>query len=52
MDSISLIRNKSDTTQKAPLLGETIEFFLIRVFTIEESETTNTYVGKKDILFT
>jgi hypothetical protein len=33
--------------------GEAIElFFLIRVFKIEESETANTYVGKKGMLHT
>jgi hypothetical protein len=33
--------------------GEAIEFFLlIRVFKIKESETANTYVGKKGILYT
>jgi hypothetical protein len=45
----SLIRKKSDTSQNYRFSGEAVELFifLIRVFRIEESETANTYVGKK-----
>jgi hypothetical protein len=34
--------------------GEAIElfFFIIQIFKIEESETANTYIGKKGILYT
>jgi hypothetical protein len=39
--------------KKYHLSGEEIELlFLIRVFKIEESETANTYVGKKGMLYT
>jgi hypothetical protein len=46
----SLIRKKSETTQNYHFSEEAI--FLIRVLKIEESETSNTYVGKKGILHT
>jgi hypothetical protein len=37
---------------KSTIFPEKQYFFLIQVFKIEESETENTYVGKKGILYT
>jgi hypothetical protein len=50
---ISLIRKKSDATKKVPFFRRSNWIiFLILVFKIEESETADTYVGKKGILYT
>jgi hypothetical protein len=48
------MRKKNDTTQNYYFQEKQFNYyiFLIRVFKIEESETENTYVGKKGILHT
>jgi hypothetical protein len=49
MSITSLIWRKRGTTQNYHFSGEAILllYIFIRVFKIEESETANTYVGKK-----